>query len=197
MKAWLSRTQLRQRPSLAVYTGLLITIMVVTVAIALKWLSSAAQDRIGVIANFLSLGTLLLALVAGIVALAAYSAATGRPRLKLQLRMSRTLTNTNKILILGGVRKENIFRISIKNTTGYAARTPAVIIDFYNCSILPQSLTSSPEWKPVNYDPEGQVLGCQWDGGPNNAIRGNSTRHLPELDLGWLKETGPGPKMII
>ena len=72
---------------LAVYGGLLILIAVVVAVTALNWLSSRSSDRLAVIGNLLSFGTLLLAVVAGIVALAAYSAATGLPnRVRLSER---------------------------------------------------------------------------------------------------------------
>ena len=67
---------------LAVYAGLLILITLAIGIFALLWLRSPSDDRLAVIANLLSFGTLLLALVAGIVALAAYSAATGLPDLQ-------------------------------------------------------------------------------------------------------------------
>jgi hypothetical protein len=73
---------------LTVYGVLLITVTVGTGVAALSWLSSTSQDHLAVIANFLTLGTLLLALIAGIIALAAYSAATGLPDLKLQFTLS-------------------------------------------------------------------------------------------------------------
>ena len=53
---------------LAVYAGLLILIAIVIGAASVSWLTSGGSDRLAVIANLLSLGTLLLALVAGIVA---------------------------------------------------------------------------------------------------------------------------------
>jgi hypothetical protein len=55
---------------LAVYAGMLVLIGIVILVTALKWLASGESDRLAVIGNLLSLGTLLLALVAGIVALA-------------------------------------------------------------------------------------------------------------------------------
>jgi hypothetical protein len=77
-------SQVRQRPRLAVYAGMLVLVTLVIAVLSLSWLHSSSSDRLEVIGNFLALGTLLLALVAGIVALAAYSAATGLPDLKLQ-----------------------------------------------------------------------------------------------------------------
>lgn len=74
---------------LAVYAGLLILIAAVIGAASQSWLTSRSDDRLAVIGNLLSLGTLLLALVAGIVALATYSAATGLPDLKLQFKLPR------------------------------------------------------------------------------------------------------------
>jgi hypothetical protein len=69
MSKWLARSQILQRPMLAVYTALLIIIALVIGVFALLWLLSPSSDRLAVIANLLALGTLLLALVAGIVAL--------------------------------------------------------------------------------------------------------------------------------
>ncbi len=51
MSPWLSRTQLRQRPMLAVYAGLLIPIAVIVGAASLSWLTSRSDDRIAVIGN--------------------------------------------------------------------------------------------------------------------------------------------------
>jgi hypothetical protein len=198
MKRWLSRTQLRQRPRLAVYAGLLVIVVVGTVIFALPWLSSPSQDRLAVIANFLSLGTLLLALIAGIVALAAYSAATGLPNLRLKVNDLDTYSGDiflvcenmdNQIAATG---ENNIARLIVENTTSYAARTPAVIIEFRNCAIRRDMYAATNDWTPTEREEQkGDVQAIQWDGGPNYAIHGNSTRHLPEINLQGLYAIPP------
>jgi hypothetical protein len=110
MNSWLSRTQIRQRPMLAVYGGLLILIAVVVAVTALNWLSSRSSDRLAVIGNLVSFGTLLLAVVAGIVALAAYSAATGLPNLKLQFILDAEHPNRAAFRISPGRRDGRLSR---------------------------------------------------------------------------------------
>jgi uncharacterized membrane protein len=74
---------------LAVYLALLILVTAGTLAVAGTWLHSRADDRVAVIAKFLSIGTLALALVAGIIALAAYIAATGQPDLRAMVLLNQ------------------------------------------------------------------------------------------------------------
>jgi hypothetical protein len=183
MKAWLSRTQIRQRPMLAVYAGLLMLIAVVIGAASLTWLTSGADDRLAVIGNLLTLGTLLLALVAGIVALAAYSAATGLPKLTLRFLLSDTYFNQVKF-VKGIVAPEtNIVKMVVENTSKYSARTPAVIVEFENAFINGSMYAQSEGWTPTLRFFEGRLWGFQWDGGPNYSIHGNSSRFLPVLNL--------------
>src|SRR6266851_2515131 len=204
MKAWLSQVQVRQRPMLAVYAGLLVVITLAIGACVLYWLSSSSSDRLAVIGNFLSFGTLLLALVAGIVALAAFSAATGLPDLKLQFSLPdlypnevRFLFDDNKSAMAEG--GNCIANIVVENISSYAARTPAVIIEFRKAGIYQGYYAASGNWTPVARDHNtNDVLSIQWDGGPNYAIHGNSPRHLPEMNLQGLHPLGPNvlPEMV-
>jgi hypothetical protein len=200
MKALLSRTQLRQRPMLAVYAGLLILIAAVIGVWALRWLSSASSDHLTVISNLLSLGTLLLALVAGIVALAAYSAATGLPNLELQLILPGSRFR-NVMMIPRQVVKTAIdfpIEIAVKNTTKYAARTPAVMIELEGAVIKKDAYSPSGEtWRATTRKGTGDIKAVQWDGGPSYAIHGNSTRWLPDLNLKGLVLTEKEPKILI
>ncbi len=201
MKAWLLRTQLRQRPMLAVYAGLLILIAIVIGAATLSWLSSPSTDRLAVIGNLLSLGTLLLALVAGIVALAAYSAATGLPNLKAKLLMPITRI-PNLIVIPEQALNAPVdipIEIIVENTTKYAARTPAVMIELSGAVIDKDAYSPSGEsWRATTRKRTGDIKALQWDGGPNYAIHGKSDRWLPELNLRGLVLTGDGkPEIVI
>jgi hypothetical protein len=197
---------------LVVYAGLLVLITLAIGITVLAWLLSSSDDRLAVIANLLAFGTLLLALVAGIVALAAFSAATGLP--SLRLRINKPITQNDTIIFVGGDSKkyatstfgtivipgnDNIVRISVKNTTKYAARTPAVTIEFKNAAILQNMYAVSSGWTATELDYSmGGVQALQWDGGPNYAIHGNSTRHLPEINLqGLYPEDGWDQVQII
>jgi hypothetical protein len=173
---------------LAVYAGLLILIAVATGVVTFKWLSSPSQDHLVVIGNFLMLGTLLLALVAGIVALAAYSAATGLPNLKLQFKLSPA--QFNEVIFsyplvegLPPVTSDNgTLSLVVKNTSSYAARTPVVSVEFRGAGIPSDKYAPSEGWMPTARDLGGYIIALQWDGGPNS-IHGISSRSLPELNL--------------
>jgi hypothetical protein len=182
---------------LAVYAGLLILIAVATGVVTFKWLSSPSQDHLVVIGNFLMLGTLLLALVAGIVALAAYSAATGLPNLKLQFKLSPA--QFNEVIFsyplvegLPPVTSDNgTLSLVVKNTSSYAARTPVVSVEFRGAGIPSDKYAPSEGWMPTARDLGGYIIALQWDGGPNS-IHGISSRSLPELNLEG-RQGPPGP----
>jgi hypothetical protein len=181
---------------LVVYALLLIGIGVVIAVVCLAWLFSSTSDRLTVIANMLSFGTLLLAVVAGIVALAAYSAATGLPDLKLQVRVRFTedfgLTNKiflhadmEKTLPVAAVSSDNVARVVVENRSSYAARTPAVSVEIVGGRIAANRYQASEQWLVT--DTAGffgkDIIALQWDGGANYAVHGNSRRSLPPLDL--------------
>lgn len=214
MSEWISRSQIRQRPMLAVYAGLLILIALIIGIAVLLWLSSPSSDRLTVVANLLSFGTLLLALVAGIVALAAYSAATGLPNLRL--KFIEPITSPRSIIFATADRDnysdpepediaipgdDNIIRISVENTTNYAARTPAVILEFRGCAIRQNMYAATNAWTATQrVYCTGDVQAVQWDGGPNYAIHGKSIRHLPEINLQGLyaiPDDDDPPEMIV
>jgi hypothetical protein len=200
MRGWLSRTQIRQRPMLAVYGGLLVLIAVVVAVMVLNWLGSRSDDRLAVIGNLLSLGTLLLALVAGIVALAAYSAATGQPRLKGKITVSGGIRNLITLNELGSaVDSELMCNIVVENSSSYAARTPAVIVTFHGTSIDASMYVSISGWQPAIRDFYGheEIWALQWDGGPNYAIHGHSERHLPAFCLKGLRHQPGRPRMSV
>jgi hypothetical protein len=198
MRKWLSRNQIRQRPGLMVSAGSLGIIAVAVVVFSSAWLSSRNDDHLAVIANFLSLGTLLLALVAGIIALAAYSAATGLPDLKVHVSLPLGAPNNIRLLatrtndgIFAAYVDLNIASIVVQNNSKYAARTPAVVVRFQRSEIPVDRYTASPGWTPVDIrrhqNGAKTIRAVQWDGGPNYSIHGDSVRHLPDLNLQGLQ----------
>ena len=184
---------------LAVYAGLLILIAAAIGGASLAWLTSRSDDRLAVISNFLSFGTLLLALVAGIVALAAYAAATGLPDLKLRFIPQQGTFNRARFTQdeSGGVPEDTAVILAVRNYSTYAARSPAVVVEFENGIIPVRKYTGSNEWTPVNDPRSKYILALQWDGGPNYSIHGNSIRYLPELHLGGLCGIRGGSAKIV
>ena len=194
---------------LAVYAGLLILIAGAIGGASLTWLTSRSDDRLAVISNFLSFGTLLLALVAGIVALAAYSAATGLPNLWVQVNMpDQPLPNNIRFVYQEGESQIHnaLASIIVENTSTYAARTPAVIIGLRGAMIPPfvdpqtGVVQVSEGWVVTTFTDERNITEYQWDGGPNYSIHGNSLRHLPRLNLsGMYPDPDPAvqPEMVI
>jgi hypothetical protein len=189
-----NRQPARQRPMLAVYGVCFVIIIAVTGGTSIYWLHSASTARLAVIANFLSLGTLLLAVLAGIVALAAYAAATGLPDLQVQFAMG---SNACNIALFRYVEPDgtlqsygnNVARISVSNVSKYAARTPAVLIRFgEDLGIRPEQYSHSNGWIPVDTNVvNGDIKALQWDGGPAYAVHGRSYRTLPPLCLKGLR----------
>jgi hypothetical protein len=183
---------------LAVYAGMLVIVAVVIGVVSLLQLSSPSKDRVAIIGNFLSLGTLLLALVAGIIALAAYTAATGLPDLRLDFSLAPGIPKKVMLKNEGGnliaISSDlNIARVTIANITGYAARSPALMVQFAGTEIRADMYAISQGWVAVSQDRQTKgILAFQWDGGPNYAIHGNSLRHLPDLNLQGLCVTGSG-----
>lgn len=190
MRTWLS--QIRQRPSLGVYAGLLILVIAAIGGASIAWLSSSSSDRVAVIGNFLALGTLLLALVAGIVALAAYTAATGLPDLKVQFITPRGEINWARFVPDADASAvgNTAVVIAVKNVSSYAARVPAVIVEFQGAVIRERQSVIRQPWTPIKGYLSQEIASVQWDGGPNYSIHGDSTRYLPELDLHGLRPLG-------
>jgi hypothetical protein len=179
----LSRTQLRQRPMLAVYAVLLILIAAAIGGASLTWLTSRSDDRLAVISNFLSFGTLLLALVAGVVALAAYSAATGRPNLRVALIFPDAANEARFVIPNEGDPPSGdiIVGVGVKNTSAYAARTPTVLITFYDAAIKKDMYVQEDDWAATAE--KGDIWVLQWDGGPNYTIHGDSFRIIENINL--------------
>src|SRR5262249_17288330 len=87
---------------------------------------------------------------------------------------------------------QSIASIIVENMSRYAARTPAVIIEFRGAGIRQGMYAASGAWTVIARDFDTQnVLAVQWDGGPNYSIHGNSPRHLPDLALQGLHPLGP------
>jgi hypothetical protein len=107
------------------------------------WHSVAKTDRVTDIGAIFTFATLLLGLIAGLVAISAYAVSTGQPNLKVRILFSyqdhfnqpvfETVGETEPgydedKVIAAGESWTKVAYIWIKNSSSYSAKSPAVII---------------------------------------------------------------------
>jgi hypothetical protein len=181
---------------LAGYTLMLVAVAYIVLYNVVSWLPSRRDDRLAVIANFLAGGTLLLALLAGIVALQAYAAATGAPELQLRVSFPYSYPNAPRFMIAKDELGERITpphdqasaTILVGNMSKYSARNPAVVVRFENMA-LRSDFEVSAGWTATDVDSEQGFIAVQWDGGPTYSIHGGSVRRLPVINMMGLVRT--------
>jgi hypothetical protein len=202
--------------SLRIYIALLIAVGACVVVMAILALSASGtdfSDRLVEAGDWLAGGTLALAAVAGLVAVQAYAAATGLPRLEIQMRLSAGNLDASKVEVTQrfdgepaqvdfGPGSTRMLRISLKNLSGYSAQNPALVVRLKAMAVGFQTNPPGQGWMSINSG-DGGVTELQWDGGPTYSIHGYSTRHIslafrsltyfpesgePSLDLELLAE---------
>lgn len=124
---------------LTLYSALVLAVSAAVAVFVITVLSSprpSFSDRLAEAGDWLAAGTLALAAIAGLVALQAYAAATGLPRLQLRLEVGASDPNLPVLGTEDAVRGEGstIFwgmgfgfgqiRISLNNASAYSARNP-------------------------------------------------------------------------
>jgi hypothetical protein len=196
----------RRRVTLAFYAIFLTAAVLATAFMA--WLipwggSRAMPDRLAETGDFLAGGTLALALIAGIVALHAFAAATGLPELQFQIifpfshpnrPIFRAEHNLQGNLQIAAPLKQAYPAIRVQNTSGYSARNPAVIIRLQGMAFKPSSERQG--WDEIDFVPQAGVTAVQWDGG-DHSVHGNSERRLPPLALTELAALPPLGELIL
>src|SRR5690349_6714785 len=193
----------RRRAMLIFYTLLLFAVGLMVLIIVLVWSSSKHDDRLAVIANFLAGGTLLLALLAGFVALQAYAAATGPPDLKFSIENSRSASTELVFLLerwaqgeIASGPPDSSVSIFVANSSKYSASNPAVILRLRDAAIHGEMYADTGVWTVIDWqeDKEARELTAfQWDGGPTYSVHGKSTRRLPMINLQGLHPAGENP----
>jgi hypothetical protein len=179
-------------------------ILLITVLVTIKYAaqvvthpkrSVSEADRLAKVSDIITLGTLVLALVAGIVAVLAYAAATGQP--KLQVRIKFTDQPFNEIFLewhelerdgkshmyVSTEDSKIIAYIWIRNLKGYSARNPAIRVRLRSMARDKGAARASPGWEAIEFETSGDILDMQWDGGTQYSIHGDSIRRLPDLSL--------------
>jgi hypothetical protein len=178
--------------TLGIYTVLLVAILSLAFVFAVILLSrshTVFADKLAEIADVLAGGTLLLAMVGGLVALQAYAAATGLPDLELQVRFE--YSQENRPIFRGSVAEngwveatsptsQTMATILIRNRSSYSAKNPALILRLVAMTFARRK--EDDDWLVIEAD-DGGATAVQWDGGPTYSIHGDSIRRLPPLHL--------------
>jgi hypothetical protein len=180
----------KRRIAITALCVLLIAVMAgvaVWAAVVLATSGHSLSDRLAEASLIIAGGTLVLALIAAIVAVMAYAAATGMPDLKFQV--SFPFSTVNRPAFKAEERDPGVFTTvaPLKQTTGtvqllnestYCARNPAVIVRLESMYAAgdPAPLRKDG-WVIIGFSNTNGVTAVQWDGGPNYSVHGKSVRH--------------------
>jgi len=176
----------------------------VTVALCVVILdgSSDFSDRLTEVGDVIAGATLILTIVAAVVALLAYAAATGLPDLRIQVDFPFSELNKpsfSAIFQAGGTVEPHDFKqlsctVRVRNDSKYSAKNPAIVVRLHDMAFLPGE--EIRDWVIIGFVTTYGVTAAQWDGGTNYSIHGGSVRILPAL---WLHKlhTVPNPDPYI
>ena len=180
--------------------------IVITVILAALALTAHADlaDRMAEAGAVFTGATLLLAIIAAVVALLAYAVSTGLPDLWFKVEVKESAPNNlvfeaiidDKVGLLAKTRplRGNLY---LRNLSGYSANNPAVIIRLYHM-VFRCDISTGGGMGPNRIRRRARSKAIQWDGGPAYSIHGNSVRRLPDFPLGFLWYTGEdGSKPMI
>lgn len=181
----------RRRWGIVLTAATLVTITAATVlatwiAASLPW---TMGDRLVLVGDILAASTVLLALLGGLVAVAAYAAATARPHLEVEVTFRFSFPN-EPVLQMAPSGTGSVSRaiapwrqceatVQIHNRSSHSARNPAVRIDLIGMG----GIGGSTAWMPIHFASTVGATGVQWEGGADYPIHGNWTRELPTLDF--------------
>ena len=208
---------LRRRVFLCVTAAATAGTLLVTVILMVLALTARANlaDQMAETTVVIAGATLLLAIIAALVALLAYAVSTGAPQIDISIRLPLYGHQNNLEFEVepGNARHSNgpaitgaevftvkafqqlVAMIQLCNRSRYSAVNPAVIVRLEAMIFAADSLAaSSNHWVPVEFANRFSIRAVQWDGGPWYPIHGNSTRRLPDLhvnELRILPEEGP------
>lgn len=145
-------------------------LVIATIRLGL-WAWGSSKDfsvQIAALAMVFTGAGLAIAVLAGIVALAAYWLAIQRPKLGVEI----SFPNGEGVTI----------QVRLWNRNSYSARNPAVRIEFFG---LQPVHSGAFAWPEVPVTQEGAVGAIQWDGGADYSIHGPDWfRDLPPFQLG-------------
>lgn len=169
------------------------------VAGILLWASSASlADRVAEIGDIFGATTLLLTVIAAVVAYLAYAVSTGIPDIKLRVCFGPSLPNQPVVTAepkngrLEAVDSgQTAVTIRIRNFGVFPAKDPAFIVQVQGIEFGPDVRDLNAAGWTVNEGSETGITTVQMDGGPAYSTPGGMVRDLPVLSLAGLR-TVPG-----
>jgi hypothetical protein len=192
---------LRRKILLGAYAILIVSVLCGMIVGTVTLLCSGKKDlatRLAEVGDVLAGGTVLLAFIAALVALQAYAAAIGIPKLEIQIwfRFSgkncpvfQMTENDYGELHTGDLPDQTTAMVFVRNRGSYSARNPVVILRFDSLkSDMANDFSAGSGWAFLDFPDESvnenSPSSAQWDGGANFSIHGHSARRLPDLALG-------------
>jgi hypothetical protein len=181
---------------------LLLVAAAVAAAVAagiLLWGSSAGlADRVAEIGDIFAAATLLLTVIAAVVAYLAYAVSTGVSDVKLRVCFGPSLPNQPVVTAeprngrLEAVDPgQTAVTIRIRNAGVFPAKNPAFIVQVQGMEFGPDAPDLNAAGWTVNEGSETAVTAVQMDGGPAYSVPQGMVRDLPVLSLAGLR-TIPG-----
>ncbi len=201
---------LRRRVFLGATAAVTAGTLLATVILMILALTARANlaDRMAETAVVIAGATLLLAIIAAVVALLAYAVSIGAPHIDISIRLPLDGRPNNLEVEVepGSARHSNdqavtdaevfavkafqqlVAMIQLRNRSRYSAVNPAVIVRLQAMMFTADSLAaSSNHWVSIEFANRFSIRAVQWDGGPWYPIHGDSTRRLPDLHLSELR----------
>jgi len=216
MFEWVRNSRIRRWMLLVAYSALLVVVLAVMLVVSVGFFHSKEllSDKLAEVADVIAGGTAVLAVIAGLVAIQAYAAATGLPKLEIQVWFETSEKNRPifRIRDIGNGLFETIplsqtrALISLRNRSHYGARNVVVTIKLESIAadandILSATGTAADEWKTFSFPDAAfgeRELVVQWQSSPDVIFHGGAYRRLPDLDLGLLRYSSswPPPEMV-
>jgi hypothetical protein len=183
---------------IAVLVATLATVLLTVMALTS---SASTADRLAAAGDVLVGATLLLAVIAALVALLAYAVSTGTPDLQIKAGFYPSLLHVNNPTYVAEVHGGGVLNahstgmVFLRNNSGYSAKNPVVIVSLHRMFFIPSDRAKfEREWASMGLAEVSSSFGgtselgegitiVQWDGGSTYSIHGHSTRRLPDLQF--------------
>lgn len=188
--------------SIATVATLVLGLAAVALAAFANWkFGLPTGDKTVVINTVVATVSCLLVAVAGVVALIAYLAASGRPDLDIDITFPFSFPNKPVFVAddsqdhPAGWRTITPFKqvqakVRLKNASDYAGRNPGVRIELEGLG----GLNPQPGWESLEFANTVGLTTIQWDG---DIVHGCWSRTLPDLNFEGVQELVPGAAALV
>jgi hypothetical protein len=203
-----------RRPGLSIVAaGALVVTVTVTLLFSIASFVWGGKDVVGWFGDVLMAGTLVLALIASIVALLAYGISNQRPKLTLSASLTHNRdepfhaaatdvdeAGERRLQTLPGMISRDPpleLTVTVRNTARWSGKNVAVQLALVSMRGIRMPQTG---WTALKYDyydwERPEVKSVQWEGGADNQVHGGWTRELPPIDLtGVVVDPGAAPEI--